>query len=275
MTEAIRLYWGRFGRVSVLNVASDFVTHAHCEAHIIVWLEGTAGQMTIGGRTVQLGPGMAAGINSFQPHSHALSHDGRHGLFLAFYIDPDWARRRRDLAAGAPLFAQPAISLDPWLHEAAANLLDLLDENESVDEIANYEIERFIDCVLDAADASCPADNRNIRLPMLDFRVRKAMQLMKDNVCERICFDDIARSVGLSRPHFFALFKEQTNLTPNVYWNTLRMEEAVRQLQWSQEPLISVACNLGFTTQGNFSRFFRDHVGVPPTLYREAVRATA
>ncbi|TGV96474.1 AraC family transcriptional regulator, partial [Mesorhizobium sp. M2D.F.Ca.ET.145.01.1.1] len=42
-----------------------------------------------------------------------------------------------------------------------------------------------------------------------------------------------------------------------------------------QEPLISVACNLGFTTQGNFLRFFRDHVGVPPTLYREAARATA
>ena len=78
----------------------------------------------------------------------------------------------------------------------------------------------------------------------------------------------------LSRPHFFALFKEQTNLTPNVYWNTLRMEEAVRQLQ-SQDSLISVACNLGFTTPGNFSRFFRDHAGVPPTLYREAARATA
>ena len=88
-------------------------------------------------------------------------------------------------------------------------------------------------------------------------------------------FDEVARSVGLSRPHFFALFKEQTNLTPNVYWNTLRMEEALRQLQWSQEPLIAVACNLGFTTQGNFTRFFRDHAGVPPTLYREAARAMA
>ena len=125
------------------------------------------------------------------------------------------------------------------------------------------------------ADASAPAEPR-IHLPsMLDFRVRKAIQLMKANVCERISFDDVARSVGLSRPHFFALFKEQTNLTPNVYWNTLRMEEAVRQLQWSREPLISVACNLGFTTQGNFSRFFRDHVGVPPTLYREAARAVS
>ncbi|TIQ95319.1 MAG: AraC family transcriptional regulator [Mesorhizobium sp.] len=273
MTEAIRLYWGRFGHVSVLNVASDFVTHAHVEAHIIIWLEGTAGEMTIGRETVRLGPGTAAGINSFQPHSHALSRDGRPGLFLAFYIDPDWARRRRDLPSTAPLFSAPAITLEPWLHKAAANLLDHLSDNESIDDIANYEIERFIDSVLDAADASAPKMACARVHSVQDFRVRKAIQLMKANVCERICFDAVARSVGLSRPHFFALFKEQTNLTPNVYWNTLRMEEAVRQLQWSQEPLISVACNLGFTTQGNFSRFFRDHAGVPPTLYREAARA--
>ncbi|MBZ9670285.1 helix-turn-helix domain-containing protein [Mesorhizobium sp. ES1-3] len=275
MTEAIRLYWGRFGHVSVLNVASDFVTHAHVEAHLIIWLEGTAGEMTIGRETVRLGQGTAAGINSLQPHSHVLSQDGRPGLFLAFYIDPDWARRRRDLPSSAPLFSQAAIALEPWLHQAAASLLDHLTDNESVDDIANYEIERFIDSVLDAADASAPREARGRINTMQDFRVRKAIQLMKANVCERISFDDVARAVGLSRPHFFALFKEQTSLTPNVYWNTLRMEEAVRQLQWSREPLISVACNLGFTTQGNFSRFFRDHVGVPPTLYREAARATA
>ena len=91
---------------------------------------------------------------------------------------------------------------------------------------------------------------------MQDFRVRKAIQLMKANVCERISFDDVARSVGLSRPRFFALFKEQTNLTPNVYWNTLRMEEAVRQLQWSQEPLIWVACRVQLRHPGQFLALF-------------------
>jgi AraC family transcriptional regulator len=64
-------------------------------------------------------------------------------------------------------------------------------------------------------------------------------------------------------------------LTPNVYWNTLRMEEALRQLATSSESLTAVACNLGFTTQSNFTRFFRDHAGVPPMLYREAVRIAA
>lgn len=273
MTESIKLFRSGFGHVSLLNVSSDFVTHAHAEAHIIVWLEGAAGEMTIDRETVRLGPRVAAGINPFAPHSHALAHDGRPGLFLAFYIDAGWLRRRRGLSASAPIFAAPQIALEPWTGRAAENLFETLRDSDGADDLADYEIERFIDSVLDAADASKPDDLPVARgCATLDFRVRKAIELMKGNVSERISFDQIARAVGLSRPHFFALFREQMNVTPNVYWNTLRMEEAVRRLQ-SEESLISVACDLGFTSPGNFSRFFRDHVGVPPTVYRSAVRA--
>src|SRR5690606_2553448 len=84
MATSIRLFRGAFGHVSVRNVASDFVTHAHAEAHIILWLEGAAGEMTVGSEKVRLGPDVAAGINALQPHSHALSADGRAGKFLAF-----------------------------------------------------------------------------------------------------------------------------------------------------------------------------------------------
>ena len=274
MATSIRLFRGAFGHVSVLNVASDFVTHAHAEAHIILWLEGAAGEMTVGAEKVRLGPGVAAGIISFQPHSHALSANGRAGKFLAFYIDPEWFYRRRGVPRGHPIFACASIPIDPWLHRAAIMLYDELNAGE-VDELALYEIERLIDSLADAADSIRPRRRRAASHEGIDRRVLKAIELMKSNVQERICFDDVARSVGLSRPRFFALFKEQTSLTPNVYWNTLRMQEALRQLQWSSEPLTSVAWNLGFTTQGNFTRFFRDHAGVPPTLYREAMQSAA
>src|SRR5262249_16935903 len=158
----------------------------------IIWLEGTAGEMTIGREMVRLGPTTAAGINSLQPHSHALS--GKPGLFLPFYIDPSWARRRHDLPPSAPLFSSAPITLEPWLHRSAANLLDHLSDNESIDDVANYEIERFIDSVLDAADASAPLAARARVSTMQDYRVRKAIQLMKANVCERISLDDVARS---------------------------------------------------------------------------------
>jgi AraC family transcriptional regulator len=273
MSSSIRLFRGTFGHVSMLNVSSNFVTHAHAEAHIIIWLDGVAGEMAIGGDVVRLGAGIAACINSFQPHSHALSDGCAPGRFLAFYIDPDWARRRLGLAPKMPLFAMPALPLDAWLYRAAVSLYDELNDGAG-DELASYETERLVDSLIDAADLARPRKPPAGAGALQDHRVRKAIELMKTNVCERICFDDVARSVGLSRPHFFALFKEQTNLTPNVYWNTLRMEEALKQLQ-SQDSLTSVACNLGFTSQGNFTRFFRDHAGVPPTIYREAARATA
>jgi len=269
--SSIKLFRGEFGHVSVLTVSSDLVTHAHTEAHIIIWLEGASGNMMIGEEAVTLGPSLAAAVNSFEPHSHSMSSEREPGFFLAFYIDPDWARRRYGLGAGASLFARPTIRMDEVSNRAAQQVFDLLYDDAGIDNLVVYEIERLIDNLITMAR---PQDLRLRRLHSqsrhLDFRVRKAIELMKLNICERICFDELARSVGLSRAHFFSLFKEQTGLTPNVYWNTLRMEEARRQLQGSHEPLISVACNLGFTTQGNFSRFFRDHVGVPPAQYRRA-----
>ena len=268
MTESIRLFRGPFGHVSLLNVGGNLVTHAHSEVHIVIWLAGSTGTMTVGGQMVLPERGVAVGINSFEPHNHTFGEGETPGQFLAFYIDWEWLAVRRGLRAGMPAFAEPLISLDRWLAEAAQLLPNRLIDGD--DDLVGYEVERFIDHVMDAADAARPKDAALTARGGRDFRIRKALALMEANVGERICFDEVARSVGLSRPHFFALFKEQMSVTPNVYWNTLRIAEAMRCLQSSDETMISVACNLGFTSQGNFSRFFREHTGVPPTVYREA-----
>jgi AraC family transcriptional regulator len=268
MTESIRLFRGPFGHVSLLNVGGNLVTHAHQEVHIVIWLAGTAGTMTVGGQPVVPETGVAVGINSYEPHNHTFAEGETPGQFLAFYIDWAWLAERRGLRAGRPAFAEPLIALEPWLAETARLLPDRLIDGD--DDLVNYEVERFIDHVMDTADAARPRDAARMSRGASDFRIRKALALMEANVGERICFDEVARNVGLSRPHFFALFKEQMSVTPNVYWNTLRIAEAMRCLQSSDETMISVACNLGFTSQGNFSRFFREHTGVPPTVYREA-----
>ena len=268
---SIRLFRGGFGYVSLLSVASDLVTHAHAEAHLIVWLDGSPGTMHVGDAEIAPGPGTAVGVNSFQPHSHSFEAGSTPGHFLAFYIDPEWAALRFGLPCGAPLFRQPAIPIDAWVRSLCGGLFER-GEGDAGD-LTAYEVERLIETLVEMADT--PRTARRTGAAPSDHRVRKAVELMHANISGRISFDEVARAVGLSRPHFFALFKEQTSLTPNVYWNTLRMQEALRQLQWSSEPLTSVAWNLGFTTQGNFTRFFRDHAGVPPTLYREAMQSAA
>lgn len=272
---SIKLFKSAFGHVSVLTAASDLVTHAHPEAHIIIWLDGDPGEMTVGETNVRLGPDDAVCVNSLQPHSHRF-FDGNPGSFLAFYIRPEWAAPRMGRRPGEPLFRSAAVGLDRGLRAVTATLFEQLIRAYDSGDFAVYEIERMIDSLIEAIDAAqSPMPARLGATARVDHRIRKAVALMQANVSGRLSLDEVARSVGLSRPHFFALFKDQMQLTPNVYWNTLRMNEALRQIEGSEDSLTAVACNLGFTTQGNFTRFFRDHAGVPPTLYREAARTAA
>lgn len=272
---SIRLFRSAFGHVSVLNAASDLVTHAHPEAHVIIWLDGDPGRMVVGDVEIRPGSEEAVCVNSLQSHSHHFSED-KPGSFLAFYLQPEWAAARMRRRPGAPLFRNPVVRLDDDLRATMSLLLERLLGDAECSDVAAYEVERMIDRLIEGigvAQSTMPPNA--VSAARLDHRIRKALALMQANVSGRLGLDEIARGVGLSRPHFFSLFKDQTGLTPNVYWNTLRMEEALRQIGSAEESLTSVACNLGFTTQANFTRFFRDHAGVPPTLYREAARTAA
>jgi AraC-like DNA-binding protein len=80
--------------------------------------------------------------------------------------------------------------------------------------------------------------------------------------------DTIARDVGLSRPHFYKLFRQHVGLTPNVYLNTLRMEAAISRLTTTSDAVTTIGLDLGFASQASFTRFFVSNVGIAPTDYR-------
>lgn len=275
MQEPIILYQGDFGRLSIRHVTGDLVTHAHCDVHIILWLDGAAGKMTIGNHQVTPSKSFAIGVNSYEPHDHIMPTNET-GVFLAFYIDPDWAHQRLGLDPSVAIFADPMIPLDISMSRHTERLVDSLTEGGEMHHLQNYEIVTFIDRILAAAEADRRRQRWLGRVPRArDFRIRKAVAFMNTNLTSRISFDEVARRAGLSRPHFFALFKEQMKVTPNIYWNMLRMQEALRHVQNGEEKLTEIAFDLGFTSQGNFSRFFREHVGVPPAVYRSAARLMA
>jgi AraC-like DNA-binding protein len=109
-----------------------------------------------------------------------------------------------------------------------------------------------------------PASNgrRFSRATTVDHRLRAAIAYMRAHVSEPMTVEDVAGRVGLSRAHFFTMFRDQLNTTPQVFWSAVRVEEVVRRLMFRTEPLTSVALELGFSSPGNFSRFFKEHMGV-------------
>ena len=103
---------------------------------------------------------------------------------------------------------------------------------------------------------------------MRDFRIRNAIRLMSERVTDDCVLDRIARDAGLSRPHFYKLFRQNIGLTPNMYLNTLRLERSIDRLTRSADPVTSIGLDLGFASQASFTRFFSNNIGIAPTDYR-------
>ena len=59
-------------------------------------------------------------------------------------------------------------------------------------------------------------------------------------------------------------------MTPNLYLNTLIMEQALEALVASEAPIADIGFDLGFSSQSGFTRFFAANVGMAPTDYRRA-----
>ena len=84
--------------------------------------------------------------------------------------------------------------------------------------------------------------------------------------------DSIARESGLSRPHFYKLFRAQTGVTPNLYLNTLLMEKALDALVATEAPIADIGFDLGFSSQSVFTASSPANVGMAPTEYRRAAK---
>ena len=176
----------------------------------------------------------------------------------------------RRAATGRPFFfPSPNVPISPALRQACWRVLDIIvaPQHEQRKRI-EVEVEELVIAAIDATLA--PVDPDTVRAPahLFDHRLRAATAYMREHVADPIAVEDVAGKVGLSRAHFFSLFRDQLNTTPQVFWSAVPVEEAIRMLALRDEPLTSVAMDLGFSSPGNFSRFFREHMGVSPSRYR-------
>lgn len=100
-----------------------------------------------------------------------------------------------------------------------------------------------------------------------DF-VASAVSLMRAQLGSELTVADLADHVGYSRFHFSRLFTGVTGLAPMEYCAALRFAEAKRLLLTTDEPVVDVCAEVGFTSLSTFSRRFRHVVGTAPAGLR-------
>jgi AraC family transcriptional regulator len=279
MSTALRIVHGAFGRVALLDMDASLVRHAHPHCHVLIKAEGADTQFAVGDRMVPLTDHQAVLVNAWEPHAYV--HDPKRSptIILALYVEPDWLKSFRPnwaASSASGFFEQPAGELSPRLRSLAMNLAQVM----LADPGASSEHEQLLsDLMIATIERFTPW--RTLSRPIgwigrdrhrFDWRVRRAVGLLRSNLQGRLDADTLAREAGLSRAHFFRLFERSTGSTPHVYLNVLRMELAVNSVVHESENLSTVGGRLGFSAPAHFTRFFRDHAGVAPSEFRAVAR---
>lgn len=269
MGETYALREGAFGRVVVLELRDDLVTHAHAETQFAFWLGGGRSEANLKNDKVDYSEEVALGVNAYESHDTRLIDKTQPAVFLVLYIAKDWLDARRVASGQSFFFSKPQIPISPRVRQSCWRVLDaVMTPHAPQESRLEQEIEALISSAMDSALAPIHTMQKVSWVPVLDHRLRSAIAYMRAHIAEPISVEDMAGRVGLSRTHFFTLFRDQLNTTPQVFWSAVRMEEVVRRLMFIDEPLTSLALELGFSSPGNFSRFFKEHMGVSPSTFR-------
>lgn len=95
------------------------------------------------------------------------------------------------------------------------------------------------------------------------------IQYIKKNYCNDFDYENLAKSYGISSRYLRKLVLKNLGLSAIRYQTYLRIEEAKRQLSFSQIKIADIAIKIGYNTIQYFSETFRQHIGLTPGDFRK------
>lgn len=119
---------------------------------------------------------------------------------------------------------------------------------------------------------------KHARMPLLSqnnhdsARITLAKEYICDNFEQSPNLDEISKSIGLSKFHFFRLFKEHLGLTPHEFLMIQKIKRVKQAIKAGES--LSVAAQLGgFADQAHMSRHFKKLVSLTPGVYQKAFKS--
>ena len=110
--------------------------------------------------------------------------------------------------------------------------------------------------------------SRQQMTPTDDPRIAEAVQYIFRHYAENITVQELAKRAYLNNNYFSKLFTSQVGITPQQLILRTRIEKAKELLQYTDLTVGEIAATVGFADALYFSRVFRRHTGMSPSVFR-------
>ena len=85
----------------------------------------------------------------------------------------------------------------------------------------------------------------------------------------RVGLDDILKPFHFNKSYLCRRFRQYTGYTMTEYLNQIRLQQAAFQLQYTDNTILSVCNNVGFSSVSYFNKLFKQTYGVSPKYFRK------
>jgi AraC family transcriptional regulator len=191
-----------------------------------------------------------------------------------FQASADWLAGRFPAVfeGGSQPFPVASETITPRIRQLADTLvIEVLNDQFLSHERLEFMLQELTLSIVETYLARRHAGNRMWRgSPFADTRIRRALALLRARPNKEVNMNQLASQVGLSRSRFYDLFHLSTGHSPRAYLDLLCVESAISKLSSGGAKIAQVSAELGFSAQSNFTRFFQQQVGIPPSEYRRA-----
>lgn len=104
------------------------------------------------------------------------------------------------------------------------------------------------------------------------LRLRPVIEYIAEHYCEKIYIEKLADMITVSADYFTKMFKDSIGKTPIEYINSLRINEAMRQLSETDRSMADIADDIGFCNPNYFHKIFKQYMNTSPLSYRKSTK---
>lgn len=260
---------GDFGRVEVREMSSNLAAHVHDQMQFVFWLGGGEAFSRVHDSVVCINQDAAVGTNVFQSHDLFLQANRAPAILLFLYINVDWLDDLPNLRGQAVSLSQAKINLTSEIRTVTWTLMQKLTVAKTVDlQVVSDQVAHLLRLTIESGAKQMYPAVWPTRRKLIDYRLRQTMAYMQENLVQPSLINPIAKKVGISRSRLYELFHDELDTTPKLVWSSMHLKAAIHCMVTTGDDLATIAIQLGFSSAGNFSRFFRSIVGVSPLAYR-------